>query len=67
MPLPTEERCAYSMIDDCNQEAPAIEVRLSYPAKAVIETMEELKEEIRTPKYVSCDNGPEFISKTFMN
>ena len=55
------------MIDNCNREAIAINARLSYPARAVVETLEYLKEEIGTPGYVRCDNGPEFISKTFMN
>jgi putative transposase len=57
----------FNVIDDCNREAVAINAGLSYPARAVVETLEQLKEEIGTPKYVRCDNGPEFISKTFMN
>ncbi|MCL5130342.1 DDE-type integrase/transposase/recombinase [Algibacter sp. L4_22] len=57
----------FNVIDDCNREALAINAGLSYPARAVVETLEYLKEEIGTPKYVRCDNGPEFISKTFMN
>jgi len=57
----------FNIIDDCNREALAIEAGLSYPARAVVETLERLKEEVGTPKFVRCDNGPEFISKTFMN
>jgi putative transposase len=57
----------FNVIDDCNREALAIEAGMSYPARAVIETLENLKEEIGTPKYIRCDNGPEFISKIFMN
>jgi putative transposase len=57
----------FNVIDHCNREAVAIEVGLSYPARAVVETLENLKEEIGTPKYMRCDNGPEFISKIFMN
>ncbi|WP_240531761.1 IS3 family transposase, partial [Maribacter sp. 4G9] len=57
----------FNVIDDCNREAIAINAGLSYPARAVVETLENLKEEIGTPKYVRCDNGPEFISRTFMN
>ena len=57
----------FNVIDDCNREALAINARLSYPARAVLETLECLKQEIGTPKYVRCDNGPEFISKIFMN
>lgn len=52
----------FNVIDDCNREA-----ALSFPARAVIETLENLKQEIGTPKYIRCDNGPEFISKTFVN
>ncbi len=57
----------FNVIDDCNREALAINAGLSYPARAVVEILERLKEKIGTPKYVRCDNGPEFISKTFMN
>lgn len=52
----------FNVIDDCNREA-----ALSFPARAVIEKLENLKQEIGTPKYIRCDNGPEFISKTFVN
>mgnify|MGYP000515951501 CR=1 FL=1 len=57
----------FNVMDDCNRESIAIDVGLSYPARAVIETLNNLKEEIGTPKYIRCDNGPEFISKIFMN
>ncbi len=33
----------------------------------MIETLEYLKKGIGTPKYIRCDNGSEFISKTFTN
>lgn len=55
----------FNVIDDCNREALAIDVALSYPAKTVVETLENIKEEIGIPKYIRCDNGPEFISKIF--
>jgi len=57
----------FNVIDDCNREALACDIGLSFPARAVIETMENLKAEIGTPKYIRCDNGPEFLSKLFMN
>jgi putative transposase len=57
----------FNIIDDCNREALAVEAGLSYPARAVVETLENLKEEVGTPKYIRCDNGPEFISRTFNN
>jgi putative transposase len=56
----------FNVIDDCNREAIAIDVGLCYPTRAVVETLNNLKEEIGTPKYIRCDNGPEFISNTFM-
>lgn len=54
-----------NIIDDCNREALAIEVGLNYPAKRVIQTLEELEGEIGLPKSLRCDNGPEFIAKVF--
>ena len=57
----------FNVIDDCNREAVAIDVGLSYPARDGVETLENLKEEIWTPKYIRCDNGLEFMFKTFMN
>lgn len=56
-----------NIIDDCNREALAVQVGLSYPARALAGTLENLKQEIGTPKYIRCDNGPEFISRTFTN
>ena len=44
----------FNVIDDCNREAIAIDAGLSYPARAVVETLENLKEEIGTYlRYVS--------------
>lgn len=37
-----------NVIDDCNREAIAIDAGLSYPARAVVETLNNLKEEIGT-------------------
>ena len=56
-----------NVIDDCNREALAIQAGLSYPARALVETLENFKQEIGTPKSIRCDNGPEYISKTFAN
>ena len=56
----------FNVMDDCNREALAVDAGLSYPARAVIETLEQVVEETGAPKYIRCDNGPEFISKTFM-
>ena len=56
----------FNVIDDFNREAVVIEAGLSFPDRAVVNTLENLKDEIGTPKYVRCDNGPEFTSKTFI-
>jgi putative transposase len=56
----------FNVIDDCNREALAIDSGLNYPAKQVVETLEQLEEEIGLPQYIRCDNGPEFTSKVFM-
>ena len=56
-----------NIIDDCNREALLVKGALSFPARAVVENLEILKEEIGVPKYIRCDNGPEFLSKTFTN
>jgi len=53
----------FNIIDDCNREALAIDVGLNYPSRRVIETLEQLEEEIGLPEILRCDNGPEFISK----
>ena len=53
-----------NIIDDCNREVLAIDPGLNYPARKVVETLEQLEEEIGLPQTVRCDNGPEFISKT---
>lgn len=57
----------FKAIDDSNREAVAIDAGFSYPARAVFETLGNLKEEIGLPKYIRCDNGPEFTSKTLMD
>lgn len=48
----------FNVIDDCNREALIVDVGISYLARAVIETLENLREEVRTLKYIRCDNGP---------
>ena len=57
----------FHILDDCNREALAVEAGLSYPAWALVETLENLKKEIGVPKYIRCGNGQEFISRTFTN
>lgn len=55
-----------NVMDDYNREALTVNARLNYPAWALIESLDILKEEVGTPKYIRCDNGPEFISKRFV-
>lgn len=45
----------------------AIDAGLNYPARQVVETLEQLEQEIGLSQYIRCDNGPEFISKTFIS
>lgn len=54
-----------NVMDDCNREALAVDPALNYPARKVVETLEQLEEEIGLPQTIRCDNGPEFLSKTF--
>jgi len=54
-----------NVMDDCNREALAVDPGLNYPAKKVVETLERLEEEIGLPNSIRCDNGPEFLSRTF--
>ena len=54
-----------TIIDDCNREALAIEVGLNYPSERVIESLEQLEEEIGLPQMIRTDNGPEFTSIAF--
>lgn len=55
----------FNVIDDCNREALSIDAGLSYPARALVETLTNLKEDFGAPKYIRCDNGPEVIFKKF--
>ncbi|WP_255462699.1 IS3 family transposase [Galbibacter sp. BG1] len=54
-----------NIMDDCNREVLAVDPGLNYPARKLVETLEQLEEEVGLPQTVRCDNGPEFISKTF--
>lgn len=56
-----------NIIDDCNREALTVSAGLSFPARALVEELNNLKQEIGVPKFIRCDNGPEFISKLFTN
>jgi transposase InsO family protein len=66
MRLSMEESYVCSISKRIVTVAIAIDIGLSYPARAVVETLENLKGEIGTLNCVRCDNGPKFISRTFM-
>lgn len=53
-----------NVLDDCNREVLLAEAGFSFLARAVVEALAQLKEEIGAPKYIRCDNSPEFLSKT---
>lgn len=55
----------FSVIDDYNREALAVEPELSFPAIRVIRALQKLEEEIGLHKVIRVDNGPKFISKDF--
>jgi len=55
-----------NIIDDCNRECLCAQGSISYPTMRVLRRLEELKEELGTPRYIRTDNGPEFISKDYI-
>ncbi len=56
-----------NIIDDYNREVLAIETNYSIPAYAVIEQVKRLIEQRGKPQQIRVDNGPEFISNTFID
>jgi putative transposase len=56
----------FNVIDDFNREALAIEIDTCLPALRVIRILNQLVEQRNKPEQIRCDNGPEFISKTFI-
>ena len=56
-----------NIIDDCNRECLCTQGSISYPTLRVLRRLQELKEEVGTPSYIRTDNGPEFISKEYIN
>lgn len=51
---------AFTVVDDCTRESPAIEVDHSLPGERVAKVLDRLSEEHGLPKTIVCDNGPEF-------
>lgn len=57
----------FNVIDDFNREGLGIEVDFSLPSERVIRSLDQIIEWRGRPKVIRCDNGPEYISNTFIN
>jgi len=56
-----------NILDDCDRSAVAQEVSMSMPAERVVKILEKVIWLNGKPQNIRCDNGPEFISKIFVN
>ena len=56
-----------NIIDDYNREALAIEAAHSFAGEQVIRVLKELVFLRGKPRRIRVDNGPEFLSKIFVN
>lgn len=56
-----------NIIDEGTRECLAIEVDSSLPAQRVVRVLGRLKEECGIPKQIRMDNGPEFLSTTYID
>lgn len=54
---------ALTVVDKYTRECPAIEVDTSLPGLRVIRVLERLARKQGLPEEITCDNGPEFISR----
>jgi putative transposase len=54
---------ALALVDHYTRECPAIEVDTSLPGLRVIRVLERLAQERGLPEEITCDNGPEFVSR----
>jgi len=52
-----------TVIDEFSRECLAIQVRRSFPARAVLAVLKQLFAEHGAPEFLRSDNGPEFIAK----
>lgn len=53
-----------TIVDAYTRFSPAIEVRKSYRAADVVNTLERVIRKYGVPKEIRVDNGPEFVSRT---
>lgn len=56
----------FNVIDDFNREGLGILIGISLPTKRVTDYLDFIAENRGYPKFIRCDNGPEFISKDFL-
>ena len=56
----------FNVIDDFNREGLAIEVDFSLPSLRVVRSLEQVIEWRGKPHTIRCDNGPEYLSSTFV-
>jgi putative transposase len=54
---------ALTLIDQYTRECPAIEIDPSLPGRRVIRVLERLAHERGLPEEMTCDHGPEFVSR----
>ena len=54
---------AFTLVDQYTRECPAIEVDTTLPSLRVIRVLERLARERGLPEEITCDNGPEFVSR----
>jgi putative transposase len=57
---------AFTLIDDFNREAVAVEIDTSIRARRLIRIFEQLMQDRGLPNILRVDNGPEFISGEFV-
>jgi putative transposase len=56
-----------NIIDDYNREALAIKADYSQSGHSLVKALIELAEQKTLPEEIRCDNGPEFLSHTFVD
>ena len=56
----------FNVIDDFNREALAIDIDLSLPSERVVRSFNQIIEWRGKPQVIRSDNGPEYISGTFI-
>ena len=57
----------FNVLDDFNREALGIDVNVGMPSSRVTRYLDQIASEYGYPRKIRCDNGPEFLSKTFIN